>query len=199
MAAAALMAASSMNVNAQSISEAKNELSISYGAGYGSALIEAFGVGLGDAIVNAGSNRKWDNEKFSGTVGIEYFRHLNNPKLAVGAIITYTNYSHDVVDKTSNAKVAERSNTYCTVMPAIKYNWINKEHFAFYSKVAAGVIYLEEKDKDLEKKKETTDEFYTFMVQVSPVGVEFGGKFRGYVELGFGEQGIALAGLRYKF
>ena len=35
--------------------------------------------------------------------------------------------------------------------------------------------------------------------QASLVGVEFGGKLRGFVEAGVGEQGIVLAGLKYKF
>lgn len=199
MAAAALMVASNMNVNAQEYSDMKNELSISYGMGYGSALIEAFGVGFGNALIHAGTNREWDNSTYTGTVGFEYFRHLNNPKLALGCIATVTNFSEDVVKKDTRAKVGEHSSTYVTLMPAIKYNWINKEHFALYSKVAAGVMYLEEKDKDYEKKTEDNASTAGFMFQVSPVGVEFGSKFRGFVELGFGEQGIALGGVRYKF
>ena len=47
--------------------------------------------------------------------------------------------------------------------------------------------------------KNETDNDIFFMGQVSPVGVEFGSKVRGFVEAGFGEQGIVLAGLKYKF
>ena len=46
-------------------------------------------------------------------------------------------------------------------------------------------------------RDDKTDLLFNF--QASLLGVEFGGAFRGFVELGFGEQGIALAGLRYKF
>lgn len=35
--------------------------------------------------------------------------------------------------------------------------------------------------------------------QASLVGAEFGNAFRGFLELGCGEQGILVAGLRYKF
>lgn len=36
--------------------------------------------------------------------------------------------------------------------------------------------------------------------QVSALGIEFGGaQLRGYIEGGFGTQGFALAGIRYKF
>lgn len=38
-----------------------------------------------------------------------------------------------------------------------------------------------------------------FMFQLSVLGAEFGGKFRGFAELGVGDQGILQAGIRYKF
>ncbi len=38
-----------------------------------------------------------------------------------------------------------------------------------------------------------------FMAHVSALGMEFGGPFRGFVELGFGERGMLTAGVRYKF
>jgi len=201
MVAVALIAAMNVNVNAQSNSELKNEVSVTYGAGYMSAIIDAFGAGLGDAIVDYATDRDWANDSYSGTFGVEYFRHLNNPKLAVGGIATYTHYGEDVINKNENDKVVgERSRNYFTVMPAIKYNWVNKEHFAFYSKAAAGVMVLFDEDTDKENSKySNSDTFTTFTFQVSPVGVEFGGTVRGFVELGFGEQGIALAGLKYKF
>ncbi len=201
MAAVAIMAAMNMNVNAQDNSELKNEVSVSYGAGYMSALIDAFGAGLGDAIVDYATNRDWANDSYSGTFGVEYFRHLNNPKLAVGGIATFTHYGEDVIDKSNNDKVVgERSRNYFTLMPAIKYNWVNKEHFAFYSKVAAGAMVLFDEDTDKENSQYSdSDTFTCFTFQLSPVGLEFGGAWRGYLEMGFGEQGVALIGLRHKF
>ena len=37
------------------------------------------------------------------------------------------------------------------------------------------------------------------MFQLSVLGAEFGGKFRGFAELGIGDQGLLQAGIRYKF
>ena len=37
------------------------------------------------------------------------------------------------------------------------------------------------------------------MFQASLIGAEFGKQFRGFAELGVGEQGFLLAGIRYKF
>lgn len=44
-----------------------------------------------------------------------------------------------------------------------------------------------------------SDSKVVFNWQASLIGMEFGGAFRGFVELGMGEQGIILGGLRYKF
>ena len=38
-----------------------------------------------------------------------------------------------------------------------------------------------------------------FMFQLSAIGVEFGSQFRGFAEVGVGDQGMLIAGVRYKF
>ena len=62
-----------------------------------------------------------------------------------------------------------------------------------YSKAAVGVTFMSDSGtKDSDSK-------VVFNWQASLIGMEFGGAFRGFVELGMGEQGIILGGLRYKF
>ncbi len=78
-------------------------------------------------------------------------------------------------------------------MPAVKYNWLNRDRFSMYSKIALGVLIGIDSGADNDK---TTA---AFAWQASAVGAEFGNSFRGFLELGFGEQGILVAGLRYKF
>ena len=65
--------------------------------------------------------------------------------------------------------------------------------------MAAGAMLLADKTSDSEiNKKENGSKMY-FMWQVSALGIEFGGKFRGFIEAGVGEQGIVLGGSKYKF
>ena len=187
-----------MNVNAQN-EDLKHEIGVSYGLG-----ISLIGDGIGHAISHgvwdAMNGREWANDKHLGTFGVEYFYHLDNPKLAVGGIVTYAQYGEDVVDKSDrNIKCGDRMRRYVSVMPAVKYSWVNKNHFALYSKVAAGVMFNFEKEKNLEKNTESSYSNTYFMAQVSLIGVEFGSKVRGFVELGGGEQGIFLLGMKYKF
>ncbi len=174
----------------------KHEIGITYGAGI-STIGDGIGSAIGSGIADVMVGREWTNESRFGTIGLEYFYHLTNPKLAVGGIVTFAQYGEDIEKKSSHQIEGDRSRTYLTVMPAVKYSWVNKKHFAFYSKVAGGAMILMDRTKF--SGKNDTDTSVRFMGQFSPLGIEVGSAFRVFLELGVGEQGIALAGLKYKF
>ena len=195
MVAVALMTAVSANAQSE---QPKNEIGISYGLGV-SAIGDGIGNGLGNGLFDGMVGRKWTNEKNFGTLGIEYFRHLDNtPKLAVGGILTYARMGEDVEYK--GTKEGERTRTWMSLMPTMKYYWTQSNNFAFYTKLGAGVMMLHSKNEDLVDHMTDTDSKFYFMWQASLLGAEVGSKnLRGFIELGVGEQGIVLAGLRYKF
>jgi hypothetical protein len=187
-----------MSVNAQS-NEPRHEIGLSYGLG-ASAVLDRLGNAIGNGIFDSLSGVETKDQDDLGTAAIEYFYHLNNPRLAIGGIVAIAHYGEDIVKKKDNSvKVGERARDYFTVMPAVKYDWIHKPHFALYSKAAAGIMYYECKDKDLELKKEYKDHDTFFMYQLSFIGAEFGAKVRGFVEGGMGEQGFILGGIKFKF
>ena len=66
----------------------RHEIGVSYGAGI-SLIGDGIGNGLTDGIFDAMNGRKWENSRELGTVAVEYFYHLNNPRLAVGGVVTY--------------------------------------------------------------------------------------------------------------
>ena len=84
-------------------------------------------------------------------------------------------------------------------MPAIKWYWVNKNSLGVYSKGAAGAAFLNSTEKDPANNISEDESKTYFMYQLSLIGVEFGKQFRGFAEVGFGEQGFVLAGVRYKF
>lgn len=187
-----------LSVNAQS-DEPRHEIGLSYGLG-ASAVFDGLGYGLGNGIFDSLSGSETKTKEDIGTIGLEYFYHLNNPRLAVGAIVAFAHYDDDIVKKKDNdIKLGERTRDYFTVMPAVKYDWVHKDHFALYSKVGAGIMIhkYDEKDFEVNNHNKGTDTF--FMYQVSFVGLEFGKKVRGFFEAGVGEQGIILGGVKYKF
>lgn len=196
MVVVALMTA--MNVNAQS-DELKNELGISYGLGI-SVIGDGIGNGIGSGIFDHLTGHEWKDDKAFGSLAVEYFRHLNNPRLAVGAIATFASYGEDVVKKSDGQKVGDRTRNYISVMPAVKYYWVNGNNFGFYSKAAIGAMMMIDKRNDTESGKSSSDNSIYFTGQASPIGLEAGvPTARAFVEVGFGEQGIVLAGLRMKF
>lgn len=194
MVVATLMA--TLTVHAQN-SELKNEIGVSYGAGL-SLIGDGLGNGIGRGLLEIGSGvYKWENEKQFGSLSVEFFHHLSIPKLAVGAIASYSRCGEDIVSQKDNVKAGDRTRNYISLMPAVKYSWINKEHFALYSKVAAGATLLSETGKNTVQSFDDSKLYFAF--QVSALGIEFGGKLRAFIEAGAGEQGFGLAGLKYKF
>ncbi len=192
---ALLLTFSVIGVHAQN-SELKNEIGITYGTGI-STIGDAIGSSLSYAVLDAANNCEWSDGTAVGTFAVEYFRHMEDPKLAVGGMLTFARFSEDVINKDTKANVGERNRTYISLMPAVKYSWVNKNHFAFYSKIAGGVMLMSDHN-DIDGWTNTETEF-RFMMQISPIGFEFGGKFRVFLEAGWGEQGIVLAGAKYKF
>ena len=161
-----------VGINAQS--DYNNEISVAYGAGANTDI----SMSVGRGIFTAKQTKYW------GPASLEYFHSIGkNWKIGGIAMVSGCKWEGE-----GNPK-----STYYTVMPAAKYNWLNQRGFGMYSKAGLGVTILSESD---DNNKETRA---AFNWQVSFVGIEFGGALRGFIELGFGEQGIGLAGIRYKF
>jgi len=172
-----------MNVNAQN-SELKNEIGLFYGFGSASNVVSI--------ITGAFSGAVGDQSNFWGPVGVEYYHHVT-PVVAVGGIVSIAGCK--VKDKNNSA--SDFTESFYTFMPGVKFNWFRKEHFGMYSGVAAGIMIASGDTKGNPNVKGESEVY--FMGQGTALGVEFGGAFRGFAELGFGEKGVLCAGIRYKF
>ena len=190
--AVAMMTA--MNVSAQNgYDETKHEVAITLGIYSNSQIIDAF-ENIGGALVGA----KFENESFTGPISAEYFYHVKN-WLGVGGIFAYGQNKQDVY--LLGDKDGEIKNTYLTLMPAAKFDWLRKKHFGMYSKLAVGATLRNEKYDSVDpSSKDDSDSEVHVNWQVSLLGIEAGSPtIRGFLELGTGEQGIILVGVRYKF
>ena len=183
-----------MNVKAQNgYDETKHEVAISYGIDSNSQIIDAFEE-IGGAMFGA----KLENEKFFGPISVEYFYHVKN-WLGVGGIVAYGVNTQDAMS--GSDKIGESKNSYCTLMPAVKFDWLRKKNFGMYSKLAVGATLRSEKyDSNNNSNNDYTDSEVHVNWQASFIGLEAGGPtIRGFLELGTGEQGMVLAGVRLKF
>lgn len=137
---------------------------------------------------------RFDSFRSYGSANLEYYRVLNKT-FFVGATLSWFGGTADELNK-DNEPVGKADYSGFAVMPAAKAFWFRKPHVAMYSKLAAGITLLD--DYDDENGSHSFDPF--FGGQVTLAGVQFGGgRFRGFVELGGGMQGLVLAGLSVSF
>ena len=152
-------------------------------------------------VASTAGNISIDDGSYVGPVSLEYFYHAKK-WLGVGGIFVLganlqdINYNHNEKQE----KLGELLNTYFTFMPAVKFDWLRKKNFGMYSKLAFGAtLRTESDDLDDSNHKKSESEVHVNW-QVSAIGIEVGSPYvRGFLELGAGEQGTALIGLRCKF
>ena len=185
--------------------DSKSEISFSVGGGTPNerGIGEAIGEGLGKAIVSAitgglyNPNETRRDDSSTLAFNLQYLYRIA-PKIKVGGALTYQHTSTTLM-------VAD--NDYFTVMPVVKAMWIEKNHIGLYSKAAAGICIASNSakvcsgfgaaEKYIDEIK--SDKGTRFAYQVSAIGFEAGSKnIRGFVELGYGFQGFAQAGVSIK-
>lgn len=173
----------------------KNELSLGYGAISTSNVLDAF-----IDVVSAMFGAKYENTRFVGPFTAEYFYRVS-PLVGVGGIGVYNHHKEDVVQH--EQITGRRTSDYFTIMPAVKFNWLRRQNWGMYSKVAVGYtrgdFTTTGKDSEGMPTKETNgNNFFNF--QASLAGIEAGSDHvRGFAELGFGEQGVLHGGVRFRF
>ena len=176
-----------MNVVAQD--DTKHEIGVYYGFASASDILST--------ITSSISAAAGDQSSFFGPIGVEYYYHVS-PVVAVGGLASYATCKAE--DK--KTKKDDLTESFITIMPSVKFNWLRNNGFGMYSALSAGVMFLSVsfddsvKAADPDAQKETKAKF---MFHATALGVEFGGNLRGFAELGFGEKGVLCAGLRYKF
>lgn len=168
----ALALTATLSLSAQE--EWDDEISISYGIGAFTDINSSYVSGIFSG----------KQTSYIGAFGLEYFHRPSAP-LGIGLLGTFGTCKWRGND--------DARSYYIGIMPAAKYNWMNREHYSLYSKVALGILIGKASDGNARTTK------VTFGWQASAIGAEFGNDFRGFLELGCGEQGILVAGLRYKF
>ena len=177
----------SMGVQAQ---DYKHEVGVFYGAGSASNVFSF--------ITSSISAAAGDQSSFWGPIGVEYYYNIS-PVVGLGAVAAYASCKAED-EKTRKNDLTE---SFITVMPSVKFNWLRKKNFGMYSALSAGVMFFSISCNDNAKANDpkAKDESLTaFMFQATALGAEFGGEqFRGFVEAGVGEKGLLCAGLRYKF
>lgn len=205
VAVAAMMATVSISVSGQNIyADSKHEVGISSGFPSTSHIADLVrvinDVGRDDGVMYDASNLH--------SFTLEYFYRVKE-WLGVGGMLIYGTgnpVATEIADGTpiseikNGAKIAEMKNHYVSLMPTVKFDWIRRQYFGMYSKVGLG--FTSRHEQTLYSHYTRSNEQASFLHlngHLTLVGMDFGSPhFRGFFDLGFGEQGIILLGLRYK-
>ena len=172
----------------------KNEFSITYGQITVPQAAYVLG-GVFGSMFSLG-HFSFENAHFIGGAGVEYVHYVNDWLGFGGAVLCdYMTATAVNVDsegkKTPNGKFQLGV---ASVMPVVKFAWLNREHVGLYSKLAAGAGFT------FTNQSEDTKDNFAFAFQVTPIGMDFGGEsFRGFAELGLGMQGLVNVGIRWLF
>ena len=185
----------------------KHEVAVSTGAGSTSNVIDAFRMASDLAEMGIQGDMMYDTHRVHGPYSIEYF-YRPRPWLGLGGMVVYGTgnmrvYSYHLDGKrlVEDATHESIKGNYLSVMPAVKLDWIRRQYFGMYTKVALGFtrrhVYVDyhNSPRGDEEKRATH-----LNGQLTLVGMDFGSPhFRGFLDFGLGEQGVVLLGLRYKF
>lgn len=198
--------------------DAKNELGISIGAGSNteifSGIAEFSELTISSVVTTAitggmaTGHYKYGDESYIPTISLEYYRRISKV-VALGGFVAFNGLNRDMYVSWANNTNGKRTEEKCgkarrrnfSILPTAKFDWFRKHYFGMYSKVGIGLSIMNETQKD--DKDGGTDFSDTSVIpnyQLTLLGMEAGtARLRGFAELGTGEQGILLAGVRVKF
>ena len=145
----------------------RGEISVGYGVAPVTDWIDAYSDKLLDVLdMKDASMDSW------GGVSVNYtFRIVGG--LGVGATFVYSGNNQRLAGK-------KISTDYYSIMPHLKMRWLNLRILSLYSRVGVGLTFTESSG---EGQSESARQW---AFQVSPIGVEIGGKVAAYAEAGIG-------------
>lgn len=208
------------NVNAQNKNyyNTRHEIGVTVGSGATSEIIS----GLADAtsmlvsaavssVMTGGAATGYYNygdAKYIPTITAEYYYHVNK-YIGLGGFVgfngltrdMYVNWNDNVNGTHHKEKSGEATRRNLSIIPGAKIDWLRMKNFGLYSKAGVGVTFMYEHQKDDEANGlDYSDTTVIPNINLSLLGMEAGSEnIRGFIEMGFGEQGILLAGVKYKF
>ncbi len=163
----------------------RTEVSVSYGTPSIYGAVES----IVDDIANT-LNKSEASTSSNGILSIGIQRYSASQKWRYGGIVDFEFFSTEGLIKRK---------AYYSISPAIDYFWNSAEHkFRVYTGFSAGVLFKSEKYLN-DQQEEQTDSAVFLAVNLTPVGISYGQKFRVFLETNIGNRGILQLGLAYTF
>lgn len=137
------------------------------------------------------------------TINFEY-RYRFAKWFWFGGAISYNASFSRWEDYDTHDVLARTSNHYLSIMPSVRFSWLNTKYVTMYSGISLGCIigYKENFNTDYEHNGRSKI-FKNILVdgagQLTAVGIQVGKNWYGFTEIGIGCQGFIKAGFGYKF
>lgn len=160
----------------------RHEISLCYGAAPVTDWIDSYS----DMLTGLFTGETSDLDGWGAVTVIYNFRLTRS--FSLGGQVVYS--SNEEKFRRTGSTI---DNRYWSVMPTAKWCWLNLRIFSLYSRVGVGATFS--RSKTVGRSDSTTQ----FAFQVSPVGLEFGGRLAAFAEGGIGVSGCLLIGARYRF
>lgn len=178
----------------------RNDITLHYGIGSAQSFVNILS-GAFMIIPSAINHMEFDTFHSTGAIGVSYQRCLNKV-VSVGAVVNYDRGWSKYHNKNDASITGIFSTDWLSLMATLRLYWFRTPGFAMYSKFALGAGLMgssAKSTKNGETEKTPYNPSVTWSAQISPIGLEFGGRFRGFLENGFGMEGILVGGIKYYF
>lgn len=213
----AILICGTNGAQAQSYESHKHEVGIAIGGGANTQIIgglaDIMEVAVDEMVSRSvtggqvGAHYSYSDKSEFPALSVEYYYRLSKV-VGIGGFFAYNDLKRDMFlditdsqgKRTRSEKegVAKRSNF--SIIPAVKIDYLRTKNFGMYAKFGLGLSMMYEKQKDDKVGKVYSHTDYNVNFQASLLGLEAGlPNLRAFLELGMGEQGIGVLGLRYKF
>lgn len=178
-----------------------NDIALSYGIGSFQTFVSLFADAFIIAIPQSFAKMHFDGSQPIGTIGVSYNRYLGKV-VTVGGVVNYNRVGARFHQQEKPENTGLFSMDWLMMMATAKFYWFRKPFVAMYSKVGLGVGVVGSASSRVQDGVRENSPYSVSVLpaaQLTAVSVEFGGRFRGFFELGFGMEGILNAGIKYAF
>lgn len=130
--------------------------------------------------------------RYTGGVWTAAYGYNFRKWLCVGGAVSWYGEYSSVYSNVDNSKKRKDNYSLVSVMPTVRFSWLNRKWVRMYSTIGIGLSIETERHE----MKYTT----RFVGgKITPVGIMVGRSFYGFAELSIGTQGLAIAGIGYRF
>lgn len=112
----------------------------------------------------------------------------------VGGNLSYTGFTQNYYDAFSIEHLGRNTNHVITLLPTVRFSYLNKQYVTLYSEIALGITYNYQRQYGKTVESQVLPAWQTTLI-----GVSAGKDLYGFAELGSGLRGIAIIGIGYRF